>query len=141
MAEAHGELDLSVATPLGLAMTAKAEFVTAPSVAGEMTVLPGHLPLLAALKAGLLRTKAGHEETIAAIGPGFLEVGPDRVAILTDRIAKKGEVDLGDAMKDLESAQRALASYTAEHEGAAYEEHQLAVEWAQARIDLVEATK
>ena len=134
-------LDLSVATPLGLALTAQAESVTAPSVNGELTVLPGHLPLLAALKAGLLRMKEGHQETVAAVGPGFLEVGPERVAILTEQIAKKGEVDIGDARKDLEKAQRELASFGERHEGADFEERQRAIDWAQARIDLVEATR
>ena len=42
-------LKLEVVTPGGLAVRAEADQVEAPSVFGEFGVLPGHLPLLAAM--------------------------------------------------------------------------------------------
>ena len=142
MAGAHELLDVSVATPLGHALTAQAESVSAPSVEGELTVLPNHVPLLAALKAGLLKMQTGLKHELAAVGPGFLEVGPQRVLILTEQLVRPADVDVAEAQKDLARAQSELAAFGERHEGGAYEERQRAIDWAQARIDLVaEAAK
>lgn len=142
MAGPAESIDVSVATPLGLALSAQAESVSAPSVDGELTVLPNHVPLLAALKAGLLRMKTGHKDELAAVGPGFLEVGPARVLVLTEQLVRPADVDVAAARSDLEHANRELAAYGERHEGVDYEERQRAIDWAQARIDLVaEAAK
>ncbi len=45
---------LEIVTPTGVALRERVTDVTAPSVAGEFGVLPGHLPLLAALRTGLV---------------------------------------------------------------------------------------
>jgi F-type H+-transporting ATPase subunit epsilon len=45
---------LEIVTPTGVALRKQVTDVTAPSVAGEFGVLPGHLPLLAALRTGLV---------------------------------------------------------------------------------------
>ncbi|MCK6590794.1 MAG: ATP synthase F1 subunit epsilon, partial [Polyangiaceae bacterium] len=45
---------LEIVTPTGVALKERVNEVTAPSVAGEFGVLPGHLPLLAALRTGLV---------------------------------------------------------------------------------------
>ena len=46
------KIELEIVTPKGRALLASVDEVTAPSVQGEFGVLPGHLPLLAALRAG-----------------------------------------------------------------------------------------
>ena len=60
--------------------------VQAPSVEGEFGVLPNHLPLLAALKCGLLVWEVEGKRKVAAIGPGFVEGGPEKVLLLTDPV-------------------------------------------------------
>ena len=47
-------IQLEIVTPTGVALRQKVDDVTAPSVAGEFGVLPGHLPVLAALRTGLV---------------------------------------------------------------------------------------
>ena len=47
-------LQLDVVTPMGSVLSMQVDSVQAPSVEGEFGVLPNHLPLLAALKCGLL---------------------------------------------------------------------------------------
>jgi F0F1-type ATP synthase epsilon subunit len=70
---------LEIVTPKGRALSVSADEVTAPSVDGEFGVLPGHLPLLAALRTGLVTYRVGGETKKCAVGPGFAEAGPDKV--------------------------------------------------------------
>ena len=131
-------LTLEVATPLGLALQTEAESVQAPSVQGEFGVLPGHLPLLAALQCGLLKYQAGGKTHVAAIGPGFVEAEPDRVRVLTDAIATPDKIDLDEARKELAEAQRALGKFDKRHEGPEFAELDRRVQWATARINAYE---
>ena len=80
-------LQLDVVTPTGSVLSMQVDSVQAPSVEGEFGVLPNHLPLLAALKCGLLFWEVDGKRKVAAIGPGFVEGGPDKVLLLTDLFA------------------------------------------------------
>src|SRR5271163_723833 len=84
---------LEIVTPKGRALRVSADEVTAPSVDGEFGVLPGHLPLLAALRTGLVSYRVGGDAKKCAVGPGFVEAGPDKVAILTDEYIEREQID------------------------------------------------
>jgi F-type H+-transporting ATPase subunit epsilon len=86
-------LRLEIVTPQGPALRDDVDELTAPSVAGEFGVLPGHLPILAALKAGILTWKKKGELGSCAVGSGFIEVHDDRINVLTDRYRAQGDVD------------------------------------------------
>lgn len=80
-----GRIALEVVTPKGRALAASADEVTIPSVGGEFGVLPGHLPVLTAMRTGLLSYRQGSELHRVAVGPGFAEVGRDnKIVVLTD---------------------------------------------------------
>jgi F-type H+-transporting ATPase subunit epsilon len=132
-------LQLEVATPDGLALKTEADMVTAPSVEGEFGVLPGHLPLLAATRAGLLKYRVAGKDEVAAIGPGFVEALPDRVLLLTDAFVKPANIDRAAAEKDLAAAERALADYKGLFEGSEYEELARGLDWARARVEAAKA--
>lgn len=132
-------LHLDVATPDGLALQTEAESVAAPSIAGEFGVLPGHLPLLAATKAGLLKYKVGGKDEVAAVGPGFVEALPDKVLMLTDAFLKPSQIDRAKAEGELAEAEKALADYKGLLDSAEGEELVRAVEWARARVDATKA--
>jgi F-type H+-transporting ATPase subunit epsilon len=132
-------LHLEVATPDGLALQTEAEMVTAPSVEGEFGVLPGHLPLLAATRAGLLKYRVAGKDEVAAIGPGFVEALPDRVLLLTDAFVKPANIDRATAEKDLVAAERAIADYKGLLEGSEYDELARGLDWARARVEASKA--
>ena len=137
MATAHVDgLNLEVATPLGLALKASVENVQAPSVSGEFGVLPGHLPLLASLKSGILKYKSGGKDHVAAIGPGFVEAGPEKVIVLTDKFVTAADVDVEAARKELATAEEKLRALVGENITAEQQELQRDAEWAQAQLDL-----
>jgi F-type H+-transporting ATPase subunit epsilon len=108
--QAHGnKIELEIVTPKGRALKAVVDEVTAPSVAGEFGVLPGHLPLLAALQTGILSYKEGGETKRCAVGTGFAEAGPDKVAILTDRYIERDQIDPVLVRKELAEVQQKVA--------------------------------
>ena len=129
-------LTLEVATPKGLVLRTEADSVQVPSSLGEFGVLPGHVPVLAALRAGVLRWhRAGGGTEVAAIGPGFAEAEPATVQVLTDLFARAADIDADVARSDRARAEEDLKAYEGNAQDARYRELVRAVEWAQARID------
>ena len=133
-------LKLEVATPDGLALTTEAEMVTAPSVEGEFGVLPGHLPLLAATRAGLLKYRIAGKDSVAAVGPGFVEALPDRVLLLTDAFLPPASINRSAAEQELASAERALADSKSALDSAEHQELSRDLEWARARVEAAKAS-
>jgi F-type H+-transporting ATPase subunit epsilon len=139
-------LTLEIVTPTGVAsrrgksVGGKVTDVTAPSVSGEFGVLPGHLPLLAALKPGILSWREGGQTLRAAVGGGFAEATATRVRLITEFFVKQGEVDLEAAQRDLQTAQQRLKDTKATVEDVEYKEAQRDYDWAQARILLAGAS-
>jgi F-type H+-transporting ATPase subunit epsilon len=124
---------LEVVTPQGSAISQEVEEVTAPGAKGEFGVLPGHTPFLSALRAGVLRFRAGGQPRAWAIGPGYVEVtGGDKVVLLTRSSQRAEDVDLVQAKKELEEAD-AAAKLAPDGAARAVAEDRRA--WAQARID------
>lgn len=102
------QIEVTVTTPLGVQLREQVDELTAPSVEGEFGVLPGHLPLLAGLKTGVVRLVQKGSTTQFAVGPGFVQVTDGRAAILTDRFTKKADVDPVVARKELKEAEEAI---------------------------------
>lgn len=135
------QLQLDVVTPAGSALSVKVDSVQAPSVEGEFGVLPNHLPLLAALKCGLLVWEVEGRRNIAAIGSGFVEAGPDKVLLLTDLYATPEEIKPADVRQELTKAEAALKGFDELYEGPEYTELQRDVDWAIARLDAHSAAR
>ena len=130
-------LTLEIATPLGLRLQTECESIAAPSVEGEFGVFPGHLPLLAALRSGVVTYMIGGEDLKAAVGPGFVEAGPERVLLLTDSFAQPDDVDADEVRDQLADAEERLDALETEYSGTEYEEIMRDIEWAHARLALV----
>lgn len=85
---------LEIVTPTGVALRKEVTDVTAPSVAGEFGVMPGHLPLLAALRTGLVTYHEAGKEHRLAVAHGFVEVVGDKALLLTEKYVQKDDVDV-----------------------------------------------
>jgi F-type H+-transporting ATPase subunit epsilon len=68
-------LDLHLVTPEREVWAGEADFVIARSVAGDIGILPGHAPTLAALDVGPVYIEAGGQRTAVVVDGGFLHVG------------------------------------------------------------------
>lgn len=102
------KIDLEIVTPKGRALSESVDEVTAPSVQGEFGVLPGHLPVVAALRPGIVTYKQGSETKKVAIGPGFAEAGQNKLLILADEYAERQNIDPVLVRKDLNEIQPKL---------------------------------
>ena len=100
--------DLSVVTPDGPAFEGEAEMVIVPGDAGEIGVLARHAPLVAMLKAGEIRVKAGDEWQSFAAGPGYFKVQQDRAIALVDDAVRAEDIDIEEARREAEEARAAL---------------------------------
>jgi len=139
-------MKLSLTTPRGALVDTEVEEVTAPGALGEFGVLPGHEPLMSALKPGVLVYRTKEKSGVVAVGAGFLQVAPvadgaepgaplrDRVLVLVDEATPAGDVDRAAAETDLAAADKELAAWKRDLDGA-YEALVVRRQWAQARVD------
>jgi F-type H+-transporting ATPase subunit epsilon len=109
--------DLSVVTPEGSVFEGEAQMLIVPGAAGEIGVLARHAPLVAMLKAGEIRVKAGGEWQSFAAGPGYSKVQRDRALVLVDDAVRAEEIDVAQARRDVEEARALLERANAGEEG------------------------
>jgi F-type H+-transporting ATPase subunit epsilon len=99
---------LDIVTPERIIFSGQVDAVKTPGIEGEMGILPHHCPLITLLQPGEIAIKQRDEETLIAVGGGFLEVRPDRVIILADIAERDDEVDAARAAKAKRQAQITL---------------------------------
>jgi F-type H+-transporting ATPase subunit epsilon len=136
MADLPTSLTLEVATPLGMQVSAETESVQVPSVSGELGLLPGHLPILAAVRPGILTYKKDGQRERAAVGGGFVEADANHVRVIAEFFQLPSQVDLEKAQKDLSVAEERLKAFKGTVEEVEHVEAQRDYDWAQARIQL-----
>jgi len=136
MADLPTLLALEVATPLGMAVALQTDSVQVPGVDGEFGVLPGHVPLLAAIKPGILTYRHDGKLQRAAIGAGYAEAAPDHVRVITEYFQRREDIDVEEAKKDLEHAEARLKAVSGTIEDVAFQEAEREVQWAQTRLEL-----
>jgi len=87
----------------------RAKFVALPGEAGELGILPGHVPLMTRIKPGALRIeKADGGEEFVFIAGGLLEVQPRVVTVLSDTAIRGKDLDEAKANDARKSAEEAL---------------------------------
>ena len=88
----------------------EADMVIAPGEAGELGILPEHMPMLTRVKPGTIRIQKGGEEEIIYVSGGRMEVQPDRVTVLADTSVRAHDLDEAKAMEAERLAKEALAN-------------------------------
>jgi F-type H+-transporting ATPase subunit epsilon len=109
MADLPTKISLTVVTRERRIVDAQVDEVILPATDGEIGVLPGHTPLLATLRIGQLRYRAGGRSERLVISWGFAEVLPDRVIVLAERGFLPTEVDRATAEQERLAAEREIA--------------------------------
>ena len=107
-------LQLQFVTPERAIVHDDVDEVEIPGEEGYFGVLPGHEPLLATLRAGELWYRKGTEKTYAFVAAGFVEVLPDRVAIMAQAAEKADEIDVQRAEAAKRRAEERLARPTSD---------------------------
>ena len=136
---AEETLRVEIVTPERAVFNEVVSMVVIPGAIGEMGVLPGHLPLLTAIGMGDLAVHQNGKVRHFFVEGGYAEVLPDRVNVLTEHCDGVDEIDVAEARRLLEEAEKKM---TALEERARSEEvehdvrvsHQLALERARQRV-------
>lgn len=85
--------------------------IQATGIEGELGILPGHTPLLTAIKPGIVKLtlENGQEEVIYVSG-GFLEVQPTVVTVLADVAIRGKELDANRILEAKRKAEQNIVS-------------------------------
>jgi F-type H+-transporting ATPase subunit epsilon len=102
-------LRLEFVTPERAIFHEEVDEVQLPGEEGYFGILPGHAPLLAALKTGEMWYRKGTTTTHAFIAGGFAEVVPDRVSILAQVAERAEDIDAARAEAARRRAEEQLA--------------------------------
>ena len=104
-------LGIRLLTPEGTVFSGQAAMIVAPSIAGEVGILPRHQPIVAFLRPGECRLKMlDDSEEVFATTDGYMAVEEDQVLILVEQAEKASEIDAHRAQDALRRAEEALAA-------------------------------
>lgn len=108
-------LQLELVSPEKLLLSRAVEMATIPAAEGEMGVLPGHSPMIVALRGGVIAVSEGGQVTDRLfVAGGFAEITPDRVTILADEATPVAQLSRAEAERRIADAEAALAAVGAE---------------------------
>jgi len=128
-------LDVNLVTPKGVVAHQATDGLTAPGELGEFELLPGHVPLLVALKPGVL-TIGDKSKVRYAVSSGYLRVDPaGAIEVLVEQAVLGSEVDADVARTDLKSGETELAAWGDRPTDGDWKNLVNRVAWAQARLD------
>jgi F-type H+-transporting ATPase subunit epsilon len=102
-------IKVEIVTPKGYAYTGEVELVNIPTEEGEIGVLENHMPLMSALKPGLIYFNGNKEEGFF-VTEGFVEVTGKKVNVLAEEATPIGEIDPGEVKKKYEEIVKKLAA-------------------------------
>jgi F-type H+-transporting ATPase subunit epsilon len=106
-----------------------AEFVVLPGEAGELGIMPGHMPLMTRIRPGAVRIKVPNQEAeeLVFVAGGMLEVQPNMVTVLADTAIRGKDLDEAKALEAKKRAEEALSTQRAD------------LDYARAQAELAEA--
>lgn len=98
-------IKFSLVTPERKLLEEEVLQVTLPTEAGEVTILPDHIPYIATLKSGEARveTVRGESQHFVVLG-GFVEFHNNALSVLADAAERADEIDLERAERAEERA-------------------------------------
>jgi F-type H+-transporting ATPase subunit epsilon len=128
-------LGVNLVTPKGVIAHTDTDSLQAPGELGEFELLPGHVPMLSALRPGVL-TIGNKSKARYAVSNGYLWVDPPNpVEVFFEPAVPADKIDLAVANADLRAAEAELAKWGDKPQDGDYENLSHRVGWARARID------
>jgi F-type H+-transporting ATPase subunit epsilon len=108
------KLKLEMVTPYGEVISQEVDEITAPGILGEFGVLPGHIPMLTALKIGEFSFLKDGKRTYVAVNWGYFEVEEDRISVLVETAEPQDIIDLERAKAAMGKAEKVLEKISQE---------------------------
>ncbi len=88
-------LTFELVSPERLLLSVQASQVSLPGAEGDMGVLPGHAPMIASLRPGVIEVEGeiDADEARIFVGGGVIEVAQDRLVVLADEALPVSQLD------------------------------------------------
>jgi F-type H+-transporting ATPase subunit epsilon len=106
----NATLHVTVVSPEQVLYEGDGEMVACRTMDGEIAFLPGHAPFLGALGTATVRVILPEGEQKIAVHEGFVEVGNNRVVVLSDVAELPEQIDVARARASKAAAEAALAT-------------------------------
>ena len=121
-----GTIEFELVSPAKLLVSEPVEMVVVPGAEGDIGVLPGHSPLIATVRPGIIDIhEGGKVRDRIFVGGGFAEVSAERCTVLAEEATLVGEIDPAAAEARLTEAKE--KANVAEETGAAEAARQVAI--------------
>lgn len=105
------KLTLTVVSQERALMTESVDAVTATTTSGEITILPGHIPLFTKLTTGELRYQINKQEESIVISKGFLTVAPNNeITVMADVAVHERDISEEKAAAAIKAAEETLTT-------------------------------
>ena len=116
---ADNKVAFELVSPERLVVSMPVDMVVVPGGEGDFGVLPGHAPLIASVRPGVIEIYDGREvsDRIFVAG-GFAEVTRERCTVLAESAVRVSEINVGDTEADLRSAESDLANAASDNDRA-----------------------
>lgn len=109
-------LHVQIVTPEKIIFDEQVNEIILPTVNGEITILPNHVPLLTQLAPGEITVKNKDKTDHLAVVGGFVEVAEGKVTILADFAILAKDVSEAEAKAAKERAEKAMKEKLSEEE-------------------------
>jgi F-type H+-transporting ATPase subunit epsilon len=130
-----------IVTPERIVYTSEARMVVAPTIDGEIGILPLHAPLVSGLKPGEIRVRYENDEVEwFAISGGYIQVHEDKVIVLADHAAASSQIDVEHARKAMELAQKRMSELPGDSDSEK-DACELELKWCEAQLAVADKRK
>jgi len=105
MANLHFEF----VSPESVLFSGEVDQVDLPGIEGDMGILPGHAPIVTALRPGIVTIiRDGRREPVVVIG-GFAEVSPAGLTVLADKAVARADFDAAQLASEIKDTEEDVA--------------------------------
>ena len=109
-------LTLEIITPEKVVYKDEVDEIVAPTLDGEIAILPNHINLLTQINPGELIIKKGSSNQSLAITGGFLEVNNNKVSIVANYAIKAGDIETARAQEAKKRAEKIMSEKATDNE-------------------------
>jgi F-type H+-transporting ATPase subunit epsilon len=96
-------------SPEKILLSGEAEQVQLPGAEGDMTILPGHSPLVSTLRPGVIDVVFAGSKARVFVRQAFAQVEPDRLTVLAEKAYDLAEWNASAISAELSAAEAELA--------------------------------
>jgi len=107
--KARAKLQLTVVSQERQLLSEVVDSVTLPASEGEITVLPGHVPLFSPLQTGVVTYRDHDNDTNLVVSKGFVDVGVNNeITIIVDTATRARDISLDQAEAAIKAAHETM---------------------------------